>query len=47
MNDLVKVGASAPDWKLEANDGKTYHLRDVLTRDLALLVFYPGNNTPG
>jgi peroxiredoxin len=30
-----------------ASDGKTYRLSEVLQRHLALLVFYPGDNTPG
>ena len=47
MNDLIQVGASAPDFELSAGDGKTYRLADVLKHNLALLVFYPGNNTPG
>ena len=47
MKELLTVGSKAPDWKLPANDGKTYDLSDVLRRDLAMLVFYPGNNTPG
>lgn len=47
MTDLIAVGAVAPDFELAASDGKTYRLGDVLRRHLALLVFYPGNNTPG
>ena len=47
MNDLIQVGSQAPGFELGAHDGKTYKLSDVLQRHLALLVFYPGNNTPG
>ena len=47
MKDLIAVGAEAPDFELAASDGKTYRLREVLSRHLALLIFYPGNNTPG
>ena len=47
MNDLIQVGSTAPDFELAASDGKTYRLSDVLKRQLALLVFYPGNDTPG
>ena len=47
MTEVIAVGAEAPDFELPAHDGKTYHLRDVLQRHLALLVFYPGDNTPG
>lgn len=47
MTDLIAVGAKAPDFELEASGGKTYRLSEVLQRHLALLVFYPGDNTPG
>ncbi len=47
MTELIQVGAKAPDFTVPAHDGRSYRLHDVLTRDLALLVFYPGNNTPG
>ena len=47
MTELIAVGAEAPDFELPASDGKTYRLQDVLQRQLALLVFYPGDNTPG
>ena len=47
MSDLIPVGSTAPDFELAASDGKTYRLSDVLKRQLALLVFYPGNNTAG
>ena len=47
MIDLIQVGSGAPDFEVAAHDGKTYKLSDVLQRHLALLVFYPGNNTPG
>lgn len=47
MKELIKVGAKAPDFELAASDGNTYRLSEVLQRHLALLVFYPGDNTPG
>lgn len=47
MKGLIEVGAEAPDFELPASDGKTYRLSEVLKRHLALLVFYPGDNTPG
>ena len=47
MTELITRGTKAPEWEAAASDGKTYRLSDVLKRDLALLVFYPGNNTPG
>lgn len=44
---LLQPGSLAPDFTAQASDGKTYRLRDVLKRSRVLLVFYPGNNTPG
>ena len=44
---LIAVGAAAPDFALAASDGRTYRLRDVLREHHVVLVFYPGNNTPG
>jgi peroxiredoxin len=44
---LIAVGAEAPDFELQGHDGQAYRLTDVLKRHLALLVFYPGDNTPG
>jgi peroxiredoxin len=47
MDDLIAVGTAAPDFALEASDGTRYRLRDVLDESHVLLIFYPGNNTPG
>ena len=47
MSDLIAVGAAAPDFELQASDGQTYRLRDLLGKTHVLLAFYPGNNTPG
>ncbi len=47
MKGLIAVGAEAPDFELAGSDGQTHRLRDLLQRHLALLVFYPGDNTPG
>jgi peroxiredoxin len=44
---LIAVGDTAPDFELAASDGRTYRLRDELLTHQVLLVFYPGNNTPG
>jgi peroxiredoxin Q/BCP len=46
-SELIAVGARAPDFTLEGSDGRRYTLSDVLRRSRVLLVFYPGNNTPG
>lgn len=40
-------GTPAPDLRLTASDGSTVVLADVLARGGAVLIFYPGNHTPG
>jgi peroxiredoxin len=44
---LLPPGSPAPDFSAEASDGQRYSLKDLLQRTRVLLVFYPGNNTPG
>ncbi len=44
---LLQPGNVAPDFTAEASDGRTYQLRRLLEESRVLLVFYPGNNTPG
>ncbi len=44
---LLQPGSVAPDFTAEASDGQSYHLRRLLQESRVLLVFYPGNNTPG
>jgi peroxiredoxin len=44
---LLEPGARAPDFEAQASDGRTYRLSELLKEDRVLLVFYPGNNTPG
>jgi thioredoxin-dependent peroxiredoxin len=44
---LLQPGTIAPDFTATASDGRTYRLQDLLTDSRVLLVFYPGNNTPG
>lgn len=46
-SELITVGTAAPDFTLPAHDGETRRLSQILERHHALLVFYPGNNTPG
>jgi peroxiredoxin Q/BCP len=41
------MGDRAPDFTLPASDGQTYRLSEVLADHHVLLVFYPGNDTPG
>ena len=44
---LLLPGSPAPDFTAPASDGERYRLKDLLQRSRVLLVFYPGNNTPG
>jgi peroxiredoxin len=44
---LLQPQTEAPDFTAPASDGVTYHLRELLKQSRVLLVFYPGNNTPG
>jgi peroxiredoxin len=44
---LLTPGTQAPDFSAPASDGRTYRLRELLQHSRVLLVFYPGNNTPG
>jgi peroxiredoxin len=44
---LLQPGSVAPDFTASASDGRTYQLRRLLDESRVLLVFYPGNNTPG
>jgi peroxiredoxin len=44
---LLEPGARAPNFSASASDGESYQLDDLLQKSRVLLVFYPGNNTPG
>jgi peroxiredoxin len=44
---LLEAGTRAPDFSAPASDGRNYRLSDLLQDSRVLLVFYPGNNTPG
>ena len=44
---LLQAGSPAPDFSADASDGQGYRLTDLLRESRVLLVFYPGNNTPG
>ena len=47
MSALLPPGEAAPDFTANASDGRSYTLHDVVRDARVLLVFYPGNNTPG
>jgi len=44
---LLKLGTRAPDFILHDQDLKTYHLKDFKNKKNVVLVFYPGDDTPG
>jgi len=44
---LLQAGTRAPNFSASASDGRNYQLNDLLRESRVLLVFYPGNNTPG
>jgi peroxiredoxin len=44
---LLQPGTEAPNFSAEASDGHTYKLHELLEQSRVLLLFYPGNNTPG
>jgi peroxiredoxin len=44
---LLQPDTIAPDFTASASDGATYRLQHLLQESRVLLVFYPGNNTPG
>ena len=44
---LLSRGDAAPDFTAAASDGRTYTLSELVRDSRVLLVFYPGNNTPG
>ena len=47
MIRLLAAGDPAPDFTAVASDGQTYELRGLLADSYVLLLFYPGNDTPG
>jgi peroxiredoxin len=46
-DQLIRVGDLAPGFTLAASDDRTYDLKTVLSDTHVVLIFYPGNNTPG
>ena len=44
---LLEPGSEAPQFSAPASDGDVYSLDGLLSRGAVVLIFYPGNNTPG
>jgi len=47
MHEPLPPGSHAPDFTLEGSDGRGHRLVEELRDGSVLLIFYPGNNTPG
>lgn len=47
MSALLPPGSVAPQFTAEGSDGRVHALADLLAESRVLLVFYPGNDTPG
>ena len=47
MSGLIAPGPAAPDFAAPASAGRPYQLAELLRESRVLLVFYPGNDTPG
>src|SRR5213080_3099201 len=45
--DTPKVGDKAPAFEAKDQDGKTWKLSDLAGKQVALLYFYPKDDTPG
>ncbi|MBU2566022.1 peroxiredoxin [Patescibacteria group bacterium] len=44
---VIKVGDKAPQFTLEDQKGNTVKLKDFLDKKSVVLIFYPGDMTPG
>jgi peroxiredoxin len=44
---MPEVGDKAPDFNLLDQNQARVELKKILSKGKVLLVFYPGNNTPG
>ncbi len=46
-DEILSVGTVAPDFSLQASDGKTYSLKQFRNKQRVVLYFYPRADTPG
>ncbi|MDD5673550.1 MAG: peroxiredoxin [Chitinivibrionales bacterium] len=44
---LLNIGQKAPEFSLVSSDGDTVKLSDFAGRNYVVLIFYPGDETPG
>jgi peroxiredoxin Q/BCP len=44
---MVSIGSVAPDFSLVTEKGDTVHLADLQGKKTVVLIFYPGDQTPG
>jgi thioredoxin-dependent peroxiredoxin len=44
---LLKIGSQAPDFSLLSSNGDTVNLKDFAGKHYVVLIFYPGDQTPG
>jgi peroxiredoxin Q/BCP len=44
---MAEIGELAPDFTVKGTKGDVINLSDYRWRERVLLVFYPGDNTPG
>ena len=43
----VKIGDAAPDFLMQASNGKTYRLSDFCGKQAIVLAWFPKGHTPG
>ena len=44
---MLSIGSAAPDFSLVSEKGDTIHLADFQSKKSVVLIFYPGDQTPG
>jgi peroxiredoxin len=47
VTELPALGSSAPAFEAMGSDGSMHTLAEFLKGGPVVLIFYPGNNTPG
>jgi len=45
--NLLDIGSAAPSFKMKTETGETVSLEDHIGKSNVVLIFYPGDNTPG